>query len=175
VIRSIRVDHTDFFKWLLKLIHSLCTKRHEAAVLGLIIRSSARPIAIPCEDIQLALECQDVDNRANDANSPLGVQKHEFFPEDVVDLPLTTILEMLPETIGEDKEQLYHELGLIIQTLARRQMQPLDDLIRQSATMLKQRTEFYKHRQLLDMLSSYAIAPRPAIVHHRRLDDKYAC
>jgi len=87
---------------------------YEAAVVGLIIRSSARPIAIPCEDIQLALECQDVDNRANDANSPLGVQKHEFFPEDVVDLPLTTILEMLPETIGEDKEQLYHELGLII-------------------------------------------------------------
>ena len=36
---------------------------------------------------------------------------------------------MLPETIGEDQEQLYHELGLIIQTLARQQMQPLDDRI----------------------------------------------
>ena len=73
---------------------------------------------------------------------------------------------MLPETIGEDQEQLYDALGLIMQTHSRQQMQPLEDFIRQQATMLKQRTEFYKHRQLLDVLSSYSIVPRPATVHH---------
>ena len=32
--------------------------------------------------------------------------------------------------------------------------------------MLMQRTEFYKHRQLLEMLSSYAAELRPALVQH---------
>ncbi len=83
-----------------------------------------------------------------------------------MDLPLTTILEVLPETIGDHQEKLYHELGLIIQALTRKQVQPLDDLLRQSATMLMQRTEFYKHRQLLEMLSSYAVELRPSLEQH---------
>jgi hypothetical protein len=102
------------------LRHHLCTKRHETAVMGLITRLIR------------------------------GVQKHEV--EDGVDLPLTTILEMFPETvepIGEDQKQLYHELALNIQTLARQRTQPIDDLIRQSATMFKQQTKFYQHQQLL--------------------------
>ena len=59
---------------------------------------------------------------------------------------MTTILEALPETIGDDQEELYHELSLTIQALARKQVQPLENLLRQSATMLMQRNEFYKHR-----------------------------
>ena len=35
---------------------------------------------------------------------------------------------MLPETIGDDQEQLYHELGLIILTPTRREIQsPIDN------------------------------------------------
>jgi hypothetical protein len=85
-----------------------------------------------------------------------------------VDLSLTTILEMFPETvepIGEDQKRLYHELALNIQTLSRHQAQPIHDLIRQSATIFKQRTEFEQHQQLLHMLSTYAPEPRPALVH----------
>ncbi len=85
---------------------------------------------------------------------------------DGVDLPLTTILEALPETIGDDQEKLYHELGLTIQALARKQVQPLENLPRQSATMLMQRNEFNKHRQLLEMLSSYAVELRPSLEPH---------
>ena len=75
---------------------------------------------------------------------------------------------MFPETvepIGEDQKQLYHELALNIQTLARQQAQPIHDLIRQSATIFKQRTEFEQHQQLLHMLSTYAPEPCPALVH----------
>jgi hypothetical protein len=52
-----------------------------------------------------------------------------------------------------------------IQTLARQQAQSIHDLIRQSATIFKQRTEFEQHQQLLHMLSTYAPEPRPALVH----------
>jgi hypothetical protein len=103
---------------------------------------------------------------ANETNSPRGVQKHDI--ADGVDLPLTTILEMFPETVepnGEDQKRLYHELALNIQTLARQQAQPNHDLIRQSATIFKQRTEFEQHQQPLHMLSTYAPEPRPALVH----------
>ena len=83
-----------------------------------------------------------------------------------MDLTLTTILEVLPETIGDDQEKLYHELGLTIQALARKQVQPLENLLRQSAKMLMQRNEFYKHRQLLEMMSSYAVELRPSLEPH---------
>jgi hypothetical protein len=118
------------------------------------------------EDIQIELECQDVDDWANETNSTRGGQTHDI--ADGVDLPLTTILEMFPETvepIGEDQKQLYHELALNIQTLAHQQTQPIHDLIRQSATIFKQRTEFDQHQQLLHMLSTYAPEPRPALVN----------
>jgi hypothetical protein len=75
---------------------------------------------------------------------------------------------MFPETvepIGEDQKRLYHDLALNIQTLASQQAQPIHDLIRQSATIFKQRTEFEQHQQLLHMLSTYAPEPRPALVH----------
>jgi hypothetical protein len=75
---------------------------------------------------------------------------------------------MFPETvepIEEDQKQLYHELALNIQTLTRQRAQPIFDLIMQSATIFKQRTEFEQHQQLLHMLSTYAPEPRPALVH----------
>jgi hypothetical protein len=125
------------------LRYQLCTERHEAAGMGCIPRSSMRNSTILSEDIQIELECQDVDleckdvdHLAHETNSLRGVQKHNI--ADGVDLPLTTILEMFPETvepIGEDKKRLYHELALNIQTLARQQAQPIHDLIRQSATI----------------------------------------
>jgi hypothetical protein len=68
-------------------------------------------IELECQDVDL--ECQDVDDWANETNSPRGVQKHDI--ADGVDLPLTAILDMFPETvepIGEDQKQLYHELAL---------------------------------------------------------------
>jgi len=102
----------------------------------------------------------------NETNFPRGVQKHDI--TDGVDLPLTTILEMFSETvkpIGEDQKRLYHELALNIQTLAHHQAQPIHDLIRQSATIFKKRTEFEQHQQLLHMMSTYAPEPRPALVH----------
>ena len=76
-----------------------------------------------------------VENWAKGNKLPQEIQKNADFLDDGVDLSLTTILEALPETIGDDQEKLYHELGLIIQALTRKQVQPLDDLLRQSATM----------------------------------------
>jgi hypothetical protein len=93
------------------LRHHLCTERHEAAVMGCIPRSSVRNSTIPSADIQIELECQDVDleckdvdDWANETNSQRGVQKNDI--ADGVDLTLTAILEMFPETvepIGEDQ------------------------------------------------------------------------
>ena len=91
--------------------------------------------ALECQEVVPAIECQEIDNWAKGQDLPQEVQKPA---DDGVDLPLTTILESLPETIGDDQEKLYHELGLIIQALARKQVQPLDNLLRQSATMLMQ-------------------------------------
>jgi hypothetical protein len=86
------------------LRHQLCTERHEAAVMGCIPRSSVCNSTIPSADIQIELECQDVDDWANETNSQRGVQKNDI--ADGVDLTLTAILEMFPETvesIGEDQ------------------------------------------------------------------------
>ena len=77
---------------------------------------------VVCEDIQPAIECQEVDNWAKGNKLPQEVQKNADFLDDGVDLPWTTILEALPETIGDDQEKLYHELGLIIQALAHKQV-----------------------------------------------------
>ncbi len=59
---------------------------------------------ISSEDIQIELGCRDVDleyqdvhDWTNETNSPRDVQKHDI--TDGVDLPLTTILEMFPETV----------------------------------------------------------------------------
>ena len=46
-------------------------------------------------------------------------QKQSDFLDDGVDLSLTTILEALPATIGDDQEKLYHELGLTIDAAKR--------------------------------------------------------
>jgi hypothetical protein len=82
-------------------------------------RSCTTPVHIQIEPecLDVDLECQDADDWAKKTNSPRGVQKHDI--ADGVDLPLTTNLQMFPETvepIGEDQKQLYHELALYTDT-----------------------------------------------------------
>ena len=84
---------------------------------------------VVCEDIQPAIECQEIDKWTKDIDLPQEVQRQSNSSDDGVDLSLTTILETLPETIGDDQEKLYHELGLTIQALARKQVQPLEKAI----------------------------------------------
>ena len=83
-----------------------------------------------CEDSQPAIECQETDNWAKDNDLPQEVQRQAEFSDDGMNLHLTTILETLPETIGDDQENLYHELGLTIQALAHKQVHPLENLLR---------------------------------------------
>jgi hypothetical protein len=85
------------------LRYQLCTERHEAVGMGCIPHASMHNSTILSEDIQIELECQDVDLECKDVdhlthetNSLRGVKKHNI--PDEVDLPLTTILEMLSET-----------------------------------------------------------------------------
>jgi hypothetical protein len=121
-------------------------------------------IELECQDVDL--ECQDVDNWAHETNSARGVQKHDI--ADGVDLPLTTILEMFPETvepIGEDQKRLYHELALNIQHLLASRLSPFTISSGNQQRYSSSKLNSSNINSNINMLSTYAPEPRPALVH----------